>query len=56
VDGDPVIEHRLELWVKGDEAVIVELADGNAQPVGSADLHDGAQAPAGALEDNYVLN
>ena len=39
--GDPVVEHLLELWVQRDVAVVVELADGDAQPEGGADLHDG---------------
>ena len=41
VVGDPVVEQRLELRVQGDVAVVVELADRDAEPVGGADLDDG---------------
>ena len=41
VVGDPVVEQGLELRVEGDVAVVVELADRDAEPVGGADLDDG---------------
>ncbi len=41
VVGDPVVEEVLELRVQGDVAVVVELADRDAEPVGGADLDHG---------------
>lgn len=41
VVGDPVVEKLFELGVQRDGAVVVELADRDAQPEGRADLHDG---------------
>ena len=32
--GQPLVEERFQLWVQGDVAVVVELADGSAQPEG----------------------
>src|SRR6266508_4247187 len=43
---EPLVEHGLELGVQGDVAVVVELADRDAQPVGRADLHDGVDGEA----------
>jgi hypothetical protein len=38
--GDVVVQERLEFGVQPDVAVVVELAQGDAQPVRRADLHD----------------
>jgi len=40
VVGDPVIKQLFELWVQRDVAVVVQLADRDAQPVGGSDLDD----------------
>ena len=57
--GDPVVEQVLQLWVQWNVAVVVELADRDAQPVGGSDLHDRvdgqgeqfAAADAGACQE-----
>jgi hypothetical protein len=51
--GHPVVQQLLELRVERDVAVVVELADRDAQPVGRADLHDcvGGQAEQFAAAD-----
>ena len=43
---DPVVEEVLELGGQGNVAVVVELPDGNPQPVGRTDLHDGVDGEA----------
>ena len=37
---DPVVEHLLQLRVQRDVAVVMELADRDAQPERRTDLHD----------------
>jgi hypothetical protein len=39
--GQPLIEEFFEAGVQRDVAVVVQLADGDAQPEGRADLDDG---------------
>ena len=41
VVGDPVVEQRLELRMQGDEAVVVELANRDPQPLCRPDLDHG---------------
>ncbi|BCO34927.1 hypothetical protein MHEC_27950 [Mycobacterium heckeshornense] len=51
--GDPVIKEFFELWVQRDVAVVVQLADRDAQPVGGSDLHDGVDGEGQQLAAAY---
>ena len=49
--GDPLVKEGFELGVKRDVAVVVELAQRNAQPERGADLNDGVSGETQELAD-----
>jgi hypothetical protein len=50
----PLLEQVDELGVQGDVAVVVKLADGDAQPVGVADHHHGVSFERAQFADAHA--